>query len=50
MFKYNMTWKTILLISGNTTKYDDQTYKIMSDGTLYSHLDYQSTKKISLPN
>ena len=30
--------------TGNTTKHDGQTYLIMNDGTLFSHLDHQSTK------
>ena len=30
--------------TGNTTRHDDQTYLIMNDGTLFDHLDHQSTK------
>ena len=40
-------WRTVeypAIGTGNTTKYDGQTYVIMSDGTLYGHLDYQSNK------
>ena len=36
-------WRTVeypALGLGNTTKHDGQTYLIMNDGTLFSHLDH----------
>ena len=33
--------------AGDTTKHDGQTYMIMSDGTLYGQLNYQSNKNKS---
>ena len=30
--------------NGNTTKYTEQTYLSMNDGTLYDHLQHQSNK------
>ena len=36
-------WRTVeypAIGTGNTTKHECQTYVIMSDGTLYGHLDY----------
>ena len=52
MDKHNVTqkWRTVeypAIGTGNTTKHDGQTYVIMSDGTLYGHLDYQSNKNKS---
>ena len=40
-------WRTVeypALELGNTTKHHGQTYLIMNDGTLFGHLDHQSTK------
>ena len=40
-------WRAVeypALGTGNTTKHDGQTYLIINDGTLFGHLDHQSTK------
>ena len=40
-------WRTVeypALNTGNTTKYDGQTYLIMNDGTLFGYLDHQLAK------
>ena len=41
------SWRTVeypALGTGNTTKHEGQTYLLMNDGSLFGHLDHQSTK------
>ena len=41
------SWRTVeypALGTGNTIKHEGQTYLIMNDGSLFGHLDHQSTK------
>ena len=41
------SWSTVKYLAlglGNTTKHKDQTYLITNDGSLFRHLDHQSTK------